>query len=312
MFFLLFIIIIFFSIYFYLNEIKTNKIVNQNTYFFIKKNTNQKTILNQLKLKNITISYFDWRVLLSIRFKKFIPKAGEYLIPKNSTISQIQDIFQSGETITRSFTLIEGSTAAIFKKKIMANKYLTGTIPDLKEGIYRPDTYYFKYGYSRIKLLKRMKRAQDKALKLIWGKKPKKFILKNKNELLILASIIQSESNSLKDSKLVASVFINRLTNNMKLQSDVTLAYGLNINGKELTKKMLKLNHPFNTYYYRGLPPTPISYPGENAFKSLENIKKTDYFYFVSDGRGSHRFSKTYNIHKKKIKLWKDNKLMDK
>ena len=311
-FFFLSIIITIFSIYFYINEIKTNKVVNQNTYFFIKKNANQKTILNQLKLKNITISYLEWRVLQTIRYKKFIPKAGEYLILKNSTISQIQDIFQKGKTITRSFTLIEGSSAAILKKKIMANKYLTGTVPHLKEGIYKPDTYYFKYGYSRIKLLKRMKLAQDEFLKLIWQKKPKKFILKNKNELLILASMVQSESNSLKDSKLVASVFINRLTNNMKLQSDVTLAYGLNISGKELTRKMLKLNHPFNTYYHKGLPPTPISYPGENAFRSLKNIKKTDYFYFVSDGRGGHRFAKTYSLHKKNIKLWKDNKLRGK
>ena len=69
---------------------------------------------------------------------------------------------------------------------------------------------------------------------------------------------------------------------------------------------MLNSKNPFNTYQFLGLPPTPISYPGENALNSLKQIKKTDYLYFVSDGNGGHRFSKTYNSHKKNIKLWKN------
>ena len=132
-------------------------------------------------------------------------------------------------------------------------------------------------------------------------------ICKNKQELLILASIIQREASSLKDSRLVASVFINRLENNMKLQSDVTLAYGFNTNGQKITKNMLKSDNPFNTYYHKGLPPTPISYPGENSLNSLKFIKKTNFFYFVSNGKGEHRFSETYKLHKENIKLWKNN-----
>ena len=131
----------------------------------------------------------------------------------------------------------------------------------------------------------------------------------DKNELLTLASIIQKEAKSLNDSRLIASVFINRLEKKMKLQSDVTLAYGFKVNGNKITKKMLKSNHPYNTYYHFGLPPTPISYPGEDALRSLENILKTDYLFFVSDGNGEHRFSKTYKSHKKNIKLWK-NKIL--
>ena len=87
-------------------------------------------------------------------------------------------------------------------------------------------------------------------------------------------SIIQKETSHIDDSELVASVFINRLKKNMKLQSDVTLSYGLKVNGTKITKKMLRSNHPFNTYYFHGLPPTPISYPGKNAINSLKNIKK--------------------------------------
>ena len=297
--------------YFYLEKVKIQKIVFQDTYYLLKKNTNQEKILKQLKLKKINIDYFKWRIISLIRDDHFIPKAGEYLIKKNSTIQDIQDIFQNEKTIVRNFKLVEGTTSDNLKKSLLKNPYLLGKIKSLKEGIYKPDTYYFKYGYSRNKLLERMKLAQDKILDNIWKNKPKNFILKTKEEFLILASIIQSETSNLNDSRLVASVFINRLKKNMKLQSDVTLAYGFNINGQKITKNMLQSNNPFNTYYHKGLPPTPISYPGENALNSLKFVEKTDFFYFVSNGRGGHRFSETYSLHKKNIKLWKNNIIKD-
>ena len=308
---IIFKVFLIFISYFYLEKVKIQKIVFQDTYYLLKKNTNQEKILKQLKLKKINIEYFKWRIISLIRDDYFVPKAGEYLIKKNSTIQDIQDIFQNEKTIVRNFKLIEGTTSDNLKKSLLENPYLSGKIKSLKEGIYKPDTYYFKYGYSRNKLLERMKLAQDKILDNIWKYKPKNFILKNKEEFLILASIIQSEASNLNDSRLVASVFINRLEKNMKLQSDVTLAYGFNINGQKITKNMLQSNNPFNTYYHKGLPPTPISYPGENALNSLKFVKKTDFFYFVSNGRGGHRFSETYSLHKKNIKLWKNSIIKD-
>ncbi len=287
-------------------------VVFDDTYYLLKKNTSQKKILAELKSKDINISPINWKLVSLIHNMQFIPKAGEYLIPKNSTIFEMQKILQIGQTITRNFTLIEGSTAEDLKKSLLQNKYLTGEITDLEEGIYKPDTYFFKLGYPRSKLLSQMKTAQENLLNNIWENKQKDFILKNKNELLILASIIQMESKIPNDSKLVASVFINRLNRNMKLQSDVTLAYGFKINGQQITKKMLRSNNPYNTYKFYGLPPTPISYPGQNALNALKLIKKTDYLYFVSDGDGGHRFSETYSLHKKNIKLWKDKINKDK
>ena len=292
--------------YYYIDYKKKKQVVPKDTYYLLEKNTNQKIILKQLQLNDIFIQYLDWRIISLISNDIFIPKAGEYLIPKNSSIQDIQNIFQNEKTITRNFKLVEGTTSKKLKKNLLENQYLSGEITLLKEGIYKPDTYYFKYGYSRNKLLERMKLAQDKILENVWKNKPKNFILKNKKDFLILASIVQSETSDLNDSRLVASVFINRLENNMKLQSDVTLAYGFSVNGQKITKKMLKSDNPFNTYFYKGLPPTPISYPGENALNSLKDLKKTNYFYFVSDGKGGHRFSQTYSLHRKNIKLWKD------
>ncbi len=295
------------SIYIYLVLITNKVVVFDETYYLLNKNTSQKQIISELSKKNINISFINWKLVSLSHKKPFIPKAGEYLIPKNLTLVQLQNILQTGKTLTRNFTLIEGSTAVDLKNNLLKNPYLTGEIKDLEEGIYKPDTYFFKLGYPRSKLLNQMKTAQEKLLNSVWKKKPKDFVLKNKNELLILASIIQKESGHIEDSKLVASVFINRLNNKMKLQSDVTLAYGFKVNGKNITKKMLKSTNPYNSYKFLGLPPTPISYPGENALNALKFIKKTDYIYFVSDGNGRHRFSKTYSLHRKNIKLWKDS-----
>ncbi len=300
------------SIYIYVDSIINKVVVFEETHYLLKKNTSQKQIITELRTKNIDISYINWKLVSLSHKKPFIPKAGEYLIPKNLTLVQIQKILQTGKTLTRKFTLIEGSTAIDLKNDLQKNPYLTGEIKELEEGIYKPDTYFFKLGYPRSKLLNQMKTAQEKLLNSVWKEKPKDFVLKNKNELLILASIIQKESRHIDDSKLVASVFINRLNNKMKLQSDVTLAYGFKVNGKNITRKMLKSTNPYNTYKFHGLPPTPISYPGDNALNALKYIKKTNYIYFVSDGNGRHRFSNTYSLHKKNIKLWKDSINRDK
>ncbi len=300
------------SIYAYLHIINNKLVIFEETYYLLKKNTSQKQIISELRNKNINISQISWKLASLTHKRPFLPKAGEYLIPKNLTVSQIQKILQKGKTLNRQFTLIEGSTATDLKNNLLKNPYLTGKITDLEEGIYKPDTYFFKLGYPRSKLLNQMKTAQEKFINSIWKSKSKNFVLKNKNELLTLASIIQMESGNIDDSKLIASVFINRLNNKMKLQSDVTLAYGFKVNGKDITKKMLKSTNPFNTYKFHGLPPTPISYPGENALNALRRIEKTEYIYFVSDGNGRHRFSKTYSLHKKNIKLWKDTLNKDK
>ena len=104
-------------IYFYFDKVKNDGIVNQNTYFLIKKNDSQKNILKKLSSKKIDISYFHWRVISLYHKNKFMPKAGEYIIPNGFSIFEIQNIFHVGKTLTRSFTLIEGFTANYLKKK---------------------------------------------------------------------------------------------------------------------------------------------------------------------------------------------------
>ena len=233
---LLFAIFFILSSLIYLYTTYDKIVVFDNTYYLLEKNTSQKQIISELRAKNIDISHINWKLASLTHKKSFIPKAGEYLIPKKTTLVQLQKILQKGKTLTRNFTLIEGSTAADLKNKLLKNPYLTGEITELEEGIYKPDTYFFKLGYPRSKLLNQMKIAQEKILNSVWKNKPKDFVLKNKNELLILASIIQKESGNIDDSKLVASVFINRLNKKMKLQIDATVIFALTKGEKNFAK----------------------------------------------------------------------------
>lgn len=119
---------------YYIDYKKKKQIVPKDTYYLLEKNTNQKKILKQLQLNDIFIQYVDWRIISLIRSDIFIPKAGEYLIPKNSSIQDIQNILQNEKTITRNFKLVEGTTSNDLKKSLLENQYLSGEIKLLKEG----------------------------------------------------------------------------------------------------------------------------------------------------------------------------------
>ena len=96
----------------------------------------------------------------------------------------------------------------------------------------------------------------------------------------------------------------------MRLQSDPTTRYALVRDGvavKKLSRADLRYDSPWNTYQYKGLPPTPISNPGKASFRAVLAPPQGDYFYFVADGKGGHRFAKTYDEHKANIKRWKQD-----
>ena len=93
------------------------------TYYLLEKNTTQKQIIYELRKKNINIRSLNWKLASLIQKKSFVPKAGEYLILKNSSVVQIQKLLQTGKTLTRSFTLVEGSTAIDLKNNLTNNPY---------------------------------------------------------------------------------------------------------------------------------------------------------------------------------------------
>ncbi len=294
----------FFFVASFINSLFTKSITENDTFIIIKKNINETTFLNYLKEKNIEVTKLEWNVSKFFVKKKFILKHGEFLITNSNSLIDIIEKINNNDVYYRKFTLIEGTNSTQLKEKLIKTPGLKGKIPYLSEGKFKPDTYLYKWGDSRVSLLKKMEIEQNKIIDSHWKKRKKNKFIKSKFDVLILASIIEKEGKKIEELKNISSVFLNRLNNNMKLQSDVTVAYALNKKGNNLNKSDLKSKNYFNTYRYKGLPPTPISYPGENAILAVLFPNNTDYLYFVSDGKGGHRFSNNFSEHKKNIKLW--------
>ena len=288
----------------FVNSIFTKPITNFDKHIIVKKNINETDFLNYLNRNNIKVSKFQWHVSKYFTKDKFVLKHGEFLISKNYSLIEILDKINNNKIHYRKFRLIEGTSSKQLKNKLIRTPGLIGEVPYLSEGIYKPDTYLYKWGDSIASLLKKMEMEQNKIIESQWKNRNKNKFIKSKFDVLVLASIIEKEGKKSEDLKNISSVFLNRLDKNMKLQSDVTVAYALNKKGNKLNKSDLKSKNYFNTYRYKGLPPTPICYPGEKAILSVLYPNKTSYLYFVSDGRGGHRFSKNFVEHKKNIKLW--------
>ncbi len=175
------------------------------------------------------------------------------------------------------------------------------------EGFLFPDTYLFRANSSEKEVIEQMvsrfntmfkKAKQFNCLK-------KKGVLLDDYEILKLASLVEKETSLKNEMPLIASVFYNRLKKGMKLECDPTIIYALILEGRydgNIKRKDIRMKHPFNTYYIKGLPPTPIANPGFNAIKAAFCPASSEYLFFVSNNKGKHLFSKTYKQHLKYVK----------
>ena len=315
--FFIYLLIILFSLIFIVFHIHQSKVsfhienIEPNKTIEIPFGSNSEQIASILINEGLLENKIFYKFETFIRGKSFNPKAGEYLIPENSNLKNILDIFHQGKSIHHRITFPECWKNNQILKKINENKLLSGEIQNIEyiEGTLLPETYIFVKGFSRNKLLIKMKNSMDAVLTELWDKRSSKLPFKNKFEALIIASMIESETSSESEKKIISSVFFNRIKKNMKLQSDPTVVYGYEKVMKEkiekLTRKHLKIDHEWNTYTRKGLPETPICNPGKSSIIAAFNPFETNYFYFVSDGMGGHFFSKSLSDHIENIKYVK-------
>ena len=127
-------------------------------------------------------------------------------------------------------------------------------------------------------------------------------------QVVILASIIEAETSLESERGMVASVYVNRLRDNMRLDADPTVIYGLGGLSRPLYRKDLRKKTPYNTYIHKGLPPTPINSPGLASIAAALQPDSTGYYYFVANDSGGHEFSKTFAEHSRAIRRIKAEK----
>ena len=206
--------------------------------------------------------------------------------------------------------LAEGVTSWQVVQSLSGIEALAGELVDIpEEGSIAPDSYEVRQGESRQSVLNRMMAAQEAILIEAWETRAEDLPLTAPQEALILASIIEKETALAAERDQVSSVFVNRLKRGIALQTDPTVIYGLTQGksalGRGLRRSELKKDTPWNTYLYRGLPPTPIANPGRDSIRAALNPADTKFLYFVADGQGGHAFATNLKDHNKNVAKWR-------
>lgn len=234
-------------------------------------------------------------------------KPGEYKIEKGMDASDILELFQSGKTIQRLVMIPEGMPSVMVWDRLMAEKRLKGEIPVPAEGSILPDSYAFTTGESRAAVVKRMQAAMDKAFNDLWAKRTPRTAVKDRNEAMTLASIVEKETGVAAERRTVAGVYTNRLGVGMRLQADPTIIYPIT-KGKPLGRRILRSEiqavNGYNTYSMIGLPQGPIANPGKGAIAAVLDPEANDYLFFVAKGDGGHVFARTLAEHNANVQKW--------
>jgi peptidoglycan lytic transglycosylase G len=233
-------------------------------------------------------------------------KPGEYLFQKNASLRDVVGTIVEGKVVQHAITIPEGLTSEQIMGRLAENDIFSGSVREIpREGTLLPETYKFPRGTPREQVIARMQQALKRVLAEIWERRSPDLPIRTPEQLLTLASIIEKETGKADERSRVAAVFVNRLRQKIKLQSDPTIIYGL-VGGKGTLGRPIKRSEilqpsPYNTYVIEGLPPGPIANPGRASMEAAANPARTRDLFFVADGTGGHAFSDTYDQHQKNV-----------
>lgn len=254
-------------------------------------------------------------------------KAGTYQLTGQMTLADAFLMFSQGAEYQFSVSLIDGLTLqqweTILANHPQINNDLSAPVTaDLLaqwpwqpedglaslEGLFLADTYHFTANTRASTILRRAMHSMQEYLAAQWDDRTVGLPLASPYEALILASIIEKETAVGAERARIAGVFVNRLEQNMRLQTDPTVIYGIGASfDGNITRRHLREETAYNTYVIRGLPPTPIAMAGRPAIKAALNPALTDELYFVAKGDGSHQFSQTLEEHNQAVRKYQLN-----
>ncbi|HEV7913756.1 MAG TPA: endolytic transglycosylase MltG [Albitalea sp.] len=251
-------------------------------------------------------------------------RAGSYEIGRGTTPRSLLNKMVRGDVTQAAVRFIEGWTFKQVRAELAKADSLKPTTQAMSdadimaalgepgvpaEGRFYPDTYTYSKGASDLTVLRRAHRAMKQRLETAWAERAPDTPLRNADDALTLASIVEKETGAAADRGKVAAVFVNRLRINMPLQTDPTVIYGLGdtFDGN-LRKRDLTTDGPYNTYLRPGLPPTPIAMPGRASLRAAVKPDPVKALYFVSRGDGSSEFSDTLPAHNRAVDKYQRGK----
>ncbi|MCA9359419.1 endolytic transglycosylase MltG [Candidatus Kaiserbacteria bacterium] len=231
-------------------------------------------------------------------------KASTYVFEEPITTKEVAKRLAEGDFDTDliRFTHFEGERFTLLAKRAEAvlpefssEEFIKEATERGLEGRLYPETYFVPETFDEIDLLNLLTQTFDEEISNLQDEINSHAL--TLEEILVLASIIEREANSPDSMKLVSSVLQNRLEIGMALQADASIEYVLDKPLKELTPEDLKIDSPYNTYLYTGLPPTPIGNPGLDAIMAVLQPAESEYFYYITDEEGEFHYAKTYKEH---------------
>jgi len=263
-----------------------------------------------MKREGVIRSTDIFRAAMSLSGADRKVRAGEYEVPSRASLSKIVHMLANGKGVRHFVTLPEGRSSAQAVEILMRQPVLVGEITEVpEEGSLWPETYEVTRGETRQAVIARMQRMAQQKMDALWPTRGPNSVVRTPKEALILASIVEKETGIASERPQVAAAFSNRIRLGMRLESDPTIIYGIT-KGKPLGRPIrlseIRAETPWNTYVIRGLPPTPIANPGEEAIKAVLNPPKSDYLFFVADGTGGHVFASTYQEHLLNVARWRE------
>ncbi|MEZ5913085.1 MAG: endolytic transglycosylase MltG [Paracoccaceae bacterium] len=207
-------------------------------------------------------------------------------------------------------TLAEGVTSWQVVESLKRAEFLTGQVDAVPaEGSLSPDSYEVKRGAERAGVISEMEARQTQVLADLWASRADGLPYDSPEEALTMASIVEKETGIAEERRRVASVFLNRLNQGIRLQTDPTVIYGITRGegalGRGLRQSELRRETPYNTYVIDGLPPTPIANPGRASIEAALNPEDTNLLFFVADGTGGHAFAETLDEHNENVARWR-------
>ncbi|OCX11667.1 endolytic transglycosylase MltG [Pseudomonas graminis] len=277
-------------------------------------------VLNRLQADGVIKDAFWLRLYWRFNLQGQSLHSGEYRMAPGMNAESLLDLWQKGEVVQYSVTLVEGWTFRQVRAALAKQVKLEQTASDLSdpelmaklghpdvfpEGRFFPDTYRYVRGMTDVELLKQAYSRLDEVLQEEWERRAADVPYSDPYQALIMASLVEKETGVPQERGQIAGVFVRRLQQGMLLQTDPTVIYGLGdrYNGK-ITRALLKEPTPYNTYVISGLPPTPISMVGREAIHAAMHPVAGNSLYFVARGDGSHVFSADLDAHNAAVKAF--------
>lgn len=281
-------------------------------------------VANTLKKYDLVDSASSFK--LAVRAQGGKIQVGQYEIPRGASAWRIAKMLVNGDVAKTKILIPEGLTIKQIKILLANDSTLSGEVDcvagnlapvcNVRDGDVFPDTYTVARGTLRLAVVDLARRKMETVKKKM-AKRSIPKPLRDWNDVVTLASIVQRETPHTSEMPIVASVYLNRLRQNMRLQADPTVVYVLtdglgDMQGEPLLTGHLKIDSPYNTYRNKGLPPGPIANVGAAALRAVLKPADTNYLFFVADGNGGHKFSNSYEEHLKNHADWREIKNLKK